>query len=105
MKHTFTEEEGLRIAVAVLDISRGVEKDLRPLSEYMEISVEVHTRGNADGKPSYKEQSLDVHPCTEDELSKFYPLRNRSSPIDLVVRPHLQCFDSSQFKVQGDLVD
>ena len=55
-------------------------------------------------KTEFNYQHLEIHPCTEEELSKFYPLSRTSGATDKVVRPHLQCFDNSQFKVQGNLL-
>ena len=90
--HAFTEEDGLQIAFAIVEIAdrSGRPEDTRPLSEYLEIEAGLKISEWADDadpskgilKTKFSKQVFDVHPCTEAELAKFYPLNRASQVIE-----------------------
>ena len=79
--YTFTEADGMQMAFAV--VGTGDEVETRPMEEYLDVEISVVSKKWAeDAKPEEGILEIDIertilehHPCSEEELAKFYPQR------------------------------
>ena len=74
---TFDYEDGLAFAVSLYDSEADDYVDTlgRPLYEFAELKATLITSGG-----EYEEFS--PHPCTEEDLDKFYPLTESQSRFE-----------------------
>jgi len=67
--------------------------------DYMSIKVKTVTLEKGEQTSTF----LDLRRCTEDDLSKFYPLQKTHKKDYGYYKGNLLCFDHSKLKLAGNI--
>ena len=84
------------------DISERVYKTEKIADAMVpELEVTLVTWIVEEEGPVVTQQKLELHPCTEEDLSHFYPINPYMEVQDKAWRDLMMCFDWSDIEIQG----